>query len=67
MLKILQINKYHYIRGGSDSVYFNTTNLLREYGHQVIHFAMDFSENEVCSESNFIASNHDFTKQSLSQ
>ncbi|OXA77570.1 Glycosyltransferase involved in cell wall bisynthesis [Flavobacterium aquidurense] len=67
MLKILQINKYHYIRGGSDSVYFNTANLLREYGHQVIHFAMDFSENELCSESNFFASNNDFTKQSLIQ
>ena len=65
MLKILQINKYHYIRGGSDSVYFNTTNLLREHGHEVIHFAMDFSENEPSSESNYFASNNDFTKQSV--
>jgi glycosyltransferase involved in cell wall biosynthesis len=63
-MRILQINKYHYIRGGSDSVYFNTTNLLREYGHEVIHFAMDFNENEPSSESQYFASNNDFTRQS---
>ncbi|TDW48589.1 glycosyltransferase involved in cell wall biosynthesis [Flavobacterium sp. 270] len=67
MLKILQINKYHYVRGGSDSVYFNTTNLLKEHGHKVIHFAMDFDENELSSESSYFASNNDFTKQSVIQ
>ena len=35
-MKILQINKYHYIRGGSDSVYFNSGKLLVEKGHEVI-------------------------------
>ncbi|WP_431242691.1 glycosyltransferase family 4 protein [Flavobacterium sp. P21] len=66
-MKILQINKYHYIRGGSDSVYFNTTNLLRERGHEVIHFAMDFVENETSNEANYFALNNDFTKQNLMQ
>lgn len=67
MSKILQINKYHYIRGGSDSVYFNTSNLLVEYGHEVVHFAMDFNENEPSLESGYFASNNDFTKQSVTQ
>ena len=63
-MKILQINKYHYIRGGSDSVYFNTTNLLQEFGHEVVHFAMDFNENDPSTESQYFASNNDFAQQS---
>lgn len=62
-MKILQINKYHYIRGGSDSVYFNTSLLLREKGHEVIHFAMEFVENESDENSTFFAKNEDFTKK----
>ena len=40
-MKILQINKYHYIRGGADRVYFNTGKLLENNGHDVIYFSMD--------------------------
>jgi len=39
-MKILQINKYHYLRGGPETVYFNTCKLLSEHGHSVIHFSM---------------------------
>ena len=60
-MKILQINKYHYIRGGSDSVYFNSGKLLVEKGHEVIYFAMNFEENVPCSEGNYFAENKDFT------
>lgn len=60
-MKILQINKYHYIRGGSDSVYFNSGKLLEVKGHNVIYFAMNFDENVPCSESNYFAENKDFT------
>lgn len=37
-MKILQINKYHFIKGGADSVFFNTSTLLRNHGHEVIEF-----------------------------
>lgn len=60
-MKILQINKYHYIRGGSDSVYFNSGKLLEEKGHDVIYFAMNFEENLPCSEEKYFAENKDFT------
>ena len=39
-MKILQINKYHYLRGGPETVYFNTCKLLTEHGHSVVHFSM---------------------------
>ena len=38
-MKVLQINKYHYMRGGSERVFFNTIKLLRDHGHQVAPFA----------------------------
>lgn len=38
-MKILQVNNHHRIIGGSDSVYFNTSELLRESGHEVVQFA----------------------------
>lgn len=51
-MNILQINKYHYIKGGSDRVYFNTGELLSSKGHNVKYFSTlhpsnypsDFSE-----------------------
>lgn len=44
-MKILQINTCSYRRGGADVVYLNTTQLLRERGHEVINFSqMDSSD-----------------------
>lgn len=37
-MRILQINKYHYIKGGADTVFFNTIDLLRTKGHIVAPF-----------------------------
>jgi glycosyltransferase involved in cell wall biosynthesis len=64
-MKILQINKYHYIRGGSDSVYFNSGKLLVEKGNEVVYFAMHFDENVTCTEEKYFAENKDFTTLSL--
>ncbi|MFO0793949.1 MAG: glycosyltransferase, partial [Candidatus Brocadiaceae bacterium] len=43
-MRILQINNYHYIKGGSDRVYFETSKLLEEKGHTVIHFSVNDKE-----------------------
>lgn len=45
-MKILQINKYFYLKGGADSVFFNTIKLLEEKGHQVIPFCTNNPKNE---------------------
>lgn len=66
-MKILQVNKYHYVRGGSDSVYFNTSRLLESKGHEVVHFAMKYPENEKSPTSKYFASNNDFAQNSLFQ
>lgn len=45
-MKILQINVFHYPKGGSETVYFNTSKLLQENNHEVVHFALQWHENE---------------------
>lgn len=44
-MRILQINKYHFIKGGADRVFFNTVNLLEKHGHEVITFSTQRPEN----------------------
>ena len=44
-MKILEINVFNYKKGGSEAVYFNTTKLLAEHGHEVVNFALKWSEN----------------------
>ena len=44
-MKILQINVFYYRFGGSESVMFNTTDLLRANGHEVIHFSLKWENN----------------------
>lgn len=44
-MKILLVNKYHYVKGGADSVFFNTQRLLEEKGHEVIPFCTKNEKN----------------------
>ena len=44
-MKILQVNKYHYPRGGADKYYLELGELLKANGHQVAFFAMQHPNN----------------------
>jgi glycosyltransferase involved in cell wall biosynthesis len=45
-MKILQINNFHYVRGGADRVYFETSKLLEKHGHEVLFFSIKDQESE---------------------
>lgn len=45
-MKILQINKYHYHKGGAERAYFDTARILEEHGHEVAFFSMKHQNNE---------------------
>jgi glycosyltransferase involved in cell wall biosynthesis len=45
-MKILLINKYHYLKGGAERAYFDTARVLREAGHEVAFFSMADDHNE---------------------
>lgn len=44
-MKVLQIDKYFYLKGGAETVFFNTIDLLEENGHQVIPFCLNSIKN----------------------
>lgn len=44
-MKVLLINKFFYLKGGAERVFFNTKRLLEEHGHETIEFAMQHPEN----------------------
>ncbi len=64
-LKILQINKFHYLKGGSERYYFAVTELLEKNGHDVIHFSMTDKRNESSKYTKYFVDYIDLHKFSL--
>ena len=44
-MKILLIDVYNFTKGGAETVCFNTGELLREHGHEVVYFTLKWSDN----------------------
>lgn len=44
-MKVLQIDKYFYFKGGAETVFFNTIDLLERKGHKVIPFSLKSNKN----------------------
>lgn len=44
-MKILMIDKYHFIKGGAERYYFELKRILERHGHEVIPFSMHHPEN----------------------
>ncbi|MFZ5802110.1 MAG: glycosyltransferase family 4 protein [Candidatus Omnitrophota bacterium] len=55
-MKILNINNYHYVRGGSDRHYLDLGELLTERGNAVVYFSSKSPENEARMGSYFVKS-----------
>ena len=56
-MKVLQVNRFHHRRGGAETVYFATSALLREHGHDVVHFSMQDARNEPSPCEKYFVSN----------
>lgn len=44
-MRILLVNKFHYLKGGSEKYYFELGELLKENGHEVAFFSMEDEKN----------------------
>ena len=40
-MKVLLVNKFHWMKGGSETYYFELGKLLEEHGHEVAYFSME--------------------------
>lgn len=54
-MKILQINKFHYLKGGTERYVFSLARLLRQAGHEVISFSMKAENNETSPSSQYFS------------
>ena len=59
-MKILLVNKFHYIKGGSETYYFGLGELLKEKGHEVIYFSMKDDRNFPCGQEGYFTEHVDF-------
>lgn len=44
-MRILQVNNYAYLKGGSEKVFFETIKILEDFGHEVSSFSMANEKN----------------------
>ena len=64
-MKILLINNYHFRHGGSETVYFNTANLMVEHGHEVIFFSQSRPDNIPCPQQDYFSEAIDVNTKGL--
>jgi glycosyltransferase involved in cell wall biosynthesis len=56
-MRVLNINKFYYMRGGVERYYFSLTTLLEKHGHDVIPFSMKDERNFPSSFEKYFVSN----------
>src|SRR3989339_1205072 len=61
-MRILQINKFFYPKGGSETYYFSLCNLLEKHKHDVVHFSMQDNKNENSPYKDYFVSHLNITK-----
>lgn len=59
-MKILLVNKYFNVHGGSETYFFGLAELLQKAGHEVIFFSMQDEKNLPCAQSEYFVSNVEF-------
>jgi len=60
-MKVLLVNKFHYLKAGAERVYFSTADVLRKNGHEVVFFSMKDERNIECPEEKYFVSFVDFS------
>ena len=59
-MKVLLVNKFHYLKGGSETYYFALGKMLKEKGCDVIYFSMKDDKNIPCAQEKYFVNNIDF-------
>ena len=62
-MKVLLINKYFYLKGGSERTFFNEANLLRKRGNNISFFSMFDEKNSSCDQDGYFIDNIDYHNQ----
>lgn len=52
-MKILLVNKFHWMKGGSETYYFELGKMLKEHGHEVAYFSMKNDKNIITGDKEY--------------
>lgn len=64
-MKILLVNKFHYLKGGSEKYYFDLAKLLQEHGHEVAFFSMKDEKNIQTGCKEYFVENSDMNSKNI--
>lgn len=64
-MKVLMVNKFYYVKGGSETYLFALKRLLEENGHEVIPFSMKDEKNYESEYENYFIDNIDYTDKKI--
>ena len=64
-MRVILVNKFHYLKGGSETYYFGLADGLRKLGHEVHFFAMQDEKNLPCEDSDLFVSAKDYNGPTL--
>lgn len=59
-MKVCLVNKFHYVKGGSETYYFGLGELLKKHGCEVIYFSMKDKKNRPCQQKKYFVEHVDF-------
>lgn len=59
-MKVCLVNKFHTVKGGSETYYFGLGDLLEKRGHEVIYFSMKDDNNRPCKQEKYFVDHVDF-------
>ena len=62
-MKVLQINKYYYLKSGAERYMLDVSSMLQNHGHQVIPFAMQHEKNLPTKYSTYFVENIEFNSE----
>ena len=63
-MKILLVNKFFYIKGGAETVYFQERDMLKQAGVEIVDFSMQHEKNFPSDYAEYFVSNVDYHKSS---
>lgn len=64
-MNILQINKFYYVKGGSEVYMFSLSKELQKRGHIVVPFSMKHKANQTTSWDSYFVNNIDYDNNSI--
>lgn len=64
-MRVLLVNKFHYLKGGSEKYYFELGKLLKEQGNEVAYFSMEDEKNIKTGDKEYFVDKFELTSKNI--